>query len=136
MKLKLMKKIIQLWIKMLWEKKSTYQYFSTIDNKIYIKKNHFAFINFLTNLLKYKPLSSKFLKLSKDAPAGLNKIKVKMFKNLKETMKEVFFEIGKQKVKKNIIFFSPAGASFDNFKNFEDRGKYFNELIKKYIYVR
>ena len=32
-----------------------------------------------------------------------------------------------------IIFFSPAGASFDSFKNFEDRGLYFNKLVKKII---
>ena len=62
-----------------------------------------------------------------------NRIKIKKFKNLNETLKEVFFEIKKQKVKKNIIFFSPAGASFDSFKNFEDRGDYFNQLIKKFI---
>jgi len=62
-----------------------------------------------------------------------NKIKIKKFKNLKETLKKIFFEIKKQKIKKNTIFFSPAGASFDSFKNFEDRGKYFNQLIKKFI---
>ena len=62
-----------------------------------------------------------------------NKIKIKKLKNLKETLKKIFFEIKKQKIKKNIIFFSPAGASFDSFKNFEDRGKYFNQLIKKFI---
>ena len=62
-----------------------------------------------------------------------NKVKIKKFKNLKETLKEVFFEIKKQKVKKNIIFFSPAGASFDSFKNFEDRGNYFNQLINKFL---
>ena len=62
-----------------------------------------------------------------------NKIKLKKFKNLNETLNEVFFDIKKQKVKKNIIFFSPAGASFDSFKNFEDRGNYFNQLIKKFI---
>ena len=61
-----------------------------------------------------------------------NKIKIKKFNNLKETLKEVFLEIKKQKIKKNIIFFSPAGASFDIFKNFEDRGNYFNQLIKKF----
>ena len=61
-----------------------------------------------------------------------NKIKIKSFKSLKETLKEVFLEIKKQKVKKNIIFFSPAGASFDSFKNFEDRGDYFNQIIKKF----
>ena len=62
-----------------------------------------------------------------------NKIKIKKFKNLKETLKKIFFEIKKQKIKKNTIFFSPAGASFDSFKNFEDRGKYFNQLIKKFV---
>jgi UDP-N-acetylmuramoylalanine--D-glutamate ligase len=61
-----------------------------------------------------------------------NKIKIKSFKNLKETLKEVFLEIKKKKAKKNIIFFSPAGASFDSFKNFEDRGNYFNQIIKKF----
>ena len=62
-----------------------------------------------------------------------NKVKFQKFKNLKLTLKKVFFEIKKQKNKKNIIFFSPAGASFDNFKNFEDRGIYFEKLIKKNI---
>ena len=69
----------------------------------------------------------KFLKILK------NKLKVKSFKNLKETLKAIFLEINSQKSKKNIIFFSPAGASFDSFKNFEDRGFFFNQLIKKYI---
>ena len=62
-----------------------------------------------------------------------NKINIKKFKNLKETLNEVFFEIQKQDIKKNTIFFSPAGASFDNFKNFEERGNYFNQLIKKFV---
>ena len=73
---------------------------------------------------KYHNQFSKILK---------NKIKVKKCKNLKETLKKVFFEIKKQKKKENTIFFSPAGASFDSFKNFEDRGNYFNQLIKKFI---
>ena len=71
--------------------------------------------------------SKKFLKILK------NKLKVKSFKNIQETLKEIFSEITIQKSKKNIIFFSPAGASFDSFKNFEDRGNYFNQLVKKYI---
>jgi len=62
-----------------------------------------------------------------------NKIKIEKLKNLKETLKKIFFEIKKQKIKKNTIFFSPAGASFDSFKNFEDRGKYFDQLIKKFV---
>jgi UDP-N-acetylmuramoylalanine--D-glutamate ligase len=71
--------------------------------------------------------SKKFLKILK------NKLKVKTFKNMEETLKVIFSEITIQKFEKNIIFFSPAGASFDSFKNFEDRGNYFNRLVKKYI---
>ncbi len=61
-----------------------------------------------------------------------NKLNVKTFRNLQETVKVIFSEISNEKSKKNIIFFSPAGASFDSFKNFEDRGYYFNQIIKKY----
>ena len=75
----------------------------------------------------YGSHSKKFLKILK------NKLKVKSFKNMEETLKVIFSEITIQKSEKNIIFFSPAGASFDNFKNFEDRGNYFNRLVKKYI---
>ena len=69
---------------------------------------------------------NKFLRILK------NKLKIKTFRNLQETLKVIFSEINSQKSKKNIIFFSPAGASFDSFKNFEDRGYFFNQLIKKY----
>ena len=69
----------------------------------------------------------KFIKILK------NRLKIKNFKNLQETLKVIFSEINIQQSKKNIIFFSPAGASFDSFKNFEDRGHYFNQIIKKYI---
>ena len=62
-----------------------------------------------------------------------NKIIVKNFKDLKDILNEIFLDIKKIKLEKNIILFSPAGASFDNFKNFEDRGLYFNKLIKKFI---
>ena len=34
---------------------------------------------------------------------------------------------------KKIILFSPSAASFDQFQNFEERGKYFNNIIKKYL---
>ena len=62
-----------------------------------------------------------------------NKLTIKKFKNLKDTLNQIFLEIKYNKGEKNTIFFSPAGASFDNFKNFEDRGLYFNQIIKKYL---
>ena len=70
----------------------------------------------------------------------INKIKKFMkyesFLDLKILIKKLFLEI---KVNKNTahktILFSPAAASFDSFKNFEKRGEYFNQLIKKNINV-
>ena len=35
--------------------------------------------------------------------------------------------------KLKILHFKEKGTSFDNFKNFEDRGLYFNKLIKKQL---
>ena len=62
-----------------------------------------------------------------------SKITVKKLKSLKNVLSEIFLDIKKKQLKNNIIFFSPSGASFDSFKNFEDRGLYFNQLIKKFI---
>ncbi len=60
-----------------------------------------------------------------------NKITHESFINLKKLIKKIFSDI-KVDTNKNhkTILFSPAAASFDNFKNFEDRGKHFNNLIK------
>ena len=65
-----------------------------------------------------------------------NKIKLNKFSNLKKALDKLFKDIKKDDSFKKIILFSPAAASFDNFKNFEDRGQYFNKLIKRYIHVR
>ncbi len=65
-----------------------------------------------------------------------NKIKFKKYSNLKEALKGVFKDIKKDSSIKKTILFSPAAASFDSFINFEDRGLYFNKLIKRYINVR
>ena len=62
-----------------------------------------------------------------------DKISVKNVKKLEDTLNVIFFDIRKKKLRKNIILFSPAGPSFDSFKNFEDRGEYFNQLVKKFI---
>ena len=46
---------------------------------------------------------------------------------------QVFKDLKKKEEKKKVILFSPSAASFDQFKNFEHRGKYFNKIIKKYL---
>ena len=61
-----------------------------------------------------------------------NKIKIKKFSNLKKAWLTVIKDIKNDNSTKKIILFSPAAASFDSFKNFEDRGKYFNQLAKRY----
>ncbi len=63
-----------------------------------------------------------------------NKIQFKNFDNLKDALKDIINLIKHEKSKKNIILFSPCAASFDTFKNFEDRGSYFNQLIKQHFY--
>ncbi len=59
-------------------------------------------------------------------------VRYESFENLKILIKKIFLDI---KINNNLehqtILFSPAAASFDSFKNFEERGKYFNNLIKK-----
>ena len=62
-----------------------------------------------------------------------NKVKFKNFDKLSDALKDVFNFIKKDKLKKKVILFSPCAASFDSFKNFEDRGLYFNQLIKKHL---
>ena len=64
-----------------------------------------------------------------------NKIKFKKFSNLSITLNKLFKDFRKDDSLDKTILFSPAAASFDNFKNFEDRGKYFNKLIKRYFNV-
>ena len=60
-----------------------------------------------------------------------NKFKVNLSKDLKNSLKLIpDFRNLKRKV---TILFSPSAASFDQYKNFEDRGKEFNALIKQYI---
>ena len=61
-----------------------------------------------------------------------NKIKYKISKNLNYSLLQVFKDFRKNEEKK-IILFSPSAASFDQFKNFEHRGKYFNKIIQKYL---
>ncbi len=57
-------------------------------------------------------------------------LKVKRFNNLKSLVKQLFIDIKKINVKSNILF-APACTSYDQYNNFEERGKDFNSLIKE-----
>ena len=63
-----------------------------------------------------------------------SKVKFKNYKNLQDAVKNVFSIIKKKSSVKYTILFSPCAASFDSFKNFEERGLYFNRLVKRFMY--
>ena len=93
------------------------------NDKIHLKKKYYQSIRgFIYG--KDKSFFSKTLK---------NRIKIEINKNLLKSLKAVFKEVKKDHSKKKVILFSPSAASFDQFKNFEDRGKYFNKIIKNYL---
>ena len=76
--------------------------------------------------------------LGKDKIFFIDKLKKLMryesFSNLKKLIQKVFLDIKlDNKLIHKTILFSPAAASFDSFNNFEERGKYFNKLITKYV---
>ena len=92
-------------------------------DQLKLKKENFKKINaFIYG--KDKLIFSKIL---------LNKIKYKISKNLDLSLLKVFKDLKKKEDQKKILLFSPSAASFDQFKNFEDRGRYFNKIIKKYL---
>ena len=64
----------------------------------------------------------------------MNKVGYKKYKNL-GTLEKVLLDI-KQNIDfedSQTILFSPATASFDQFKNFEERGRIFKELTNKIL---
>ena len=65
-----------------------------------------------------------------------NKIKFENFEDLKIALIKIFLLLEKDKSIDKTILFSPCAASFDSFKNFEDRGLYFNKLVEDYFNAR
>ena len=71
------------------------------------------------------PTAIKIEKATKQALSEEKNIEIIHTKNLEESVK-----IAKEKAKKgDIVLLSPASASFDAFKNFEERGNYFKTLV-------
>ena len=81
------------------------KFFPNIKAYVYGKDRNF-FINSLPNQIPYQSSST------------LSKIMKNLNKNIKNDNS------------KKVIIFSPSAASFDQFKNFEERGKFFNKIIK------
>ena len=96
------------------------------DDKISLSKKYFRNI-------KIYVFGKNLKKFSKDLKKNAE---LKSFKNLNLAVSAIFKNIHKKKHSNNTILFSPASASFDSFKNFEERGSYFNKLIKRYINER
>ena len=96
------------------------------NDKISLSKKYFRNI-------KIYVFGKNFKKFSKDLKKNAE---LKSFKNLNLAVSAIFRNIHKKKHSNNTILFSPASASFDSFKNFEERGSYFNKLIKRYIHER
>ena len=61
------------------------------------------------------------------------KREIYLFKNLKNLMNYLFTKISKIKNNKVTILFSPAAASFDEYKNFEERGTIFKKEVFEQI---
>ncbi len=60
-----------------------------------------------------------------------SKLRYESFQNMRSALKKIIFDIkSKKNIFRNTILFSPSGASFDTYKNFEERGKKFNEFFE------
>ena len=89
--------------------------------------------NFVLNKKYYKNINAYiFGKRKKLFVKNLiNKIKYKTFDNIKNALVEIIIDAKKKNLSPVNIIFSPSAASFDQFSNFEERGKNFNYLVRK-----
>ena len=103
-------------------------------NKIYLILGGIAKENNFEILLNYKERINHIYTYGKSALFIENKLKksfkVKRFKKLETVVKQVTKDIKKNTDQSNILF-APACASFDQYKNFEERGMNFSRLIKQ-----
>ena len=91
-------------------------------------KDYFNFANVKNKIIKAYIIGKKisfFEKLIK------NNIPYTISGTLKNALNNINKDINRHKISNSTILLSPAAASFDQFRNFEDRGNYFKKLIKQ-----
>ena len=91
------------------------------------------------NLKKLKKRIVKAYIIGKSIPFFVKELKhtipYMISKNLDNAIKNIINDMKLNDGSKNTILLSPAAASYDQFKNFEDRGNYFKNLIIKKLNV-
>ena len=125
-------------LKIINDSKSTS--FSSVNGLLSTYKNIYWIVGgefkkgdkFILEKRYYKNIKAYIIGLNKKSFINQfrNKIKFKYCKYLKNAVLTLKIDI-KNDQRDKIILFSPAAASFDQFKNFEHRGYCFNDLIKK-----
>ena len=91
-------------------------------------KDYFNLKNFKNKIIKAYIIGKRtsfFEKLIK------NNISYTVSANLKNAVNSIYKDINYNNISGSTILLSPAAASFDQFRNFEDRGVYFKKLIKQ-----
>ena len=87
-----------------------------------------------TPIIKYKNKLSSILIFGPQAveiSASITQIKTQIFSSLKATLDTL--ETITKDPNVSMILLSPGGASFDEFTDFNARGKFFTDTVKRFI---
>ena len=85
--------------------------------------------NLKTNIIKTYLIGKNIVFFKKNLK---NKVKFLVTKNINNALKSALKDIKLDKKINSVILLSPAAASFDQFKNFENRGNEFKKLSRLY----
>jgi len=86
----------------------------------------------MNNFIEINNLKKKFHLSNENELLIFEDLNFSITKNLKNSIVEVLKDVRLFKKDCSIVLFSPAAASFDQFRNFEIRGNKFKKLCKSY----